>query len=62
VNQRNPYLEKLIDQGMSPEEFMRLFTSDKPVTGGDILGIKASEKIKVYTRADESGAAEVWYK
>ncbi len=60
VNQKNPYLEKLINQGINPEEFMRLFTSGKQMTWGDILGTKASDKVVVYTRADESGAADVW--
>jgi phosphate transport system substrate-binding protein len=60
VNQENPFIEDLIRQGLSPEEFMRLFTSEKQITWGDILGNDTRDKIVVYTRADESGAAEVW--
>jgi len=60
VNQRNPYIQRLIDQGLTPEEFLRLFTSDKPLTWGEVTGTDAKEKVIVYTRADESGAAEVW--
>lgn len=60
INQRNPHIDKLINQGISPEEFMRLFTSTKPMTWGEVIGNGAKEKVVVYTRADESGAAEVW--
>lgn len=60
VNQKNPYIDNLINEGLNPEEFMRLFTSDKPLTWGDILGIDSKEKVVVFTRADESGAADVW--
>jgi phosphate transport system substrate-binding protein len=60
VNQENPYIENLLSQGLSPEEFMRLFTSEKQMVWGDILGTGAGDKIFVFTRADESGAAEVW--
>lgn len=60
VNQKNPYIESLINQGISPDEFMRVFTSEKLLTWGDLLGIEKRDKINVFIRADESGAAEVW--
>jgi ABC-type phosphate transport system substrate-binding protein len=60
VNQKNPYIENIINQGVSPEEFMRVFTSEKQLTWGDLLGVEKRDKIKVFIRADESGAAEVW--
>jgi phosphate transport system substrate-binding protein len=34
VNQENPYIENLLSQGLSPEEFMRLFTSEKQMVWG----------------------------
>ena len=60
VNQENPFIENLINQGLSPEEFMKLFTSEKQLAWGDILGTGNKDKVFVFTRADESGAAEVW--
>ncbi len=60
VNQKNPYLETLLNQGLSPQEFLQIFTSGKQLTWGFVLGSSAREKITVYTRADESGAADIW--
>ena len=60
VNQKNPYLSKLMDQGISPDEFVKVFLSGNKVTWGEILGITAPEPIDVYIRSDESGAADIW--
>jgi phosphate transport system substrate-binding protein len=60
VNQNNPFIEKLLNQGISPDEFMHIFSSGKQVTWGEILDTNAKDKIAVYTRADESGAADIW--
>lgn len=60
VNQNNPYFEKIMDQGISPDEFIHIFSSGKQITWGEILDTNARDKITVYTRADESGAAEIW--
>ena len=60
INQKNPYIENLLNQGLSPQEFLQVFTSGKQLTWGFVLGNEAKEKITVYTRADESGAADIW--
>ncbi|MCX6254070.1 MAG: substrate-binding domain-containing protein [Bacteroidia bacterium] len=60
INQKNPYLERILNQGLSPEEYMKAFTSDKPLTWGELLDTIGKEKIIVFTRADESGAADVF--
>jgi phosphate transport system substrate-binding protein len=60
VNLENPYLNRIIKQGLSPNEFLKVFTSDIPVTWGELLDTAANEKAIVYTRADESGAADVF--
>jgi len=60
INKSNPYYEQLLNRGISPEEFQRLFTSGKTMTWGEILGNNAKEKVNVYVRADESGAADVF--
>ena len=60
VNQKNPNIEKLINLGLSPDEFMHVFSSGKQMSWGEILGNDSKDKITVFTRADESGAAEIW--
>jgi phosphate transport system substrate-binding protein len=60
VNQKNPNIEKIINMGLSPDEFMHVFTSVNQCTWGEILGTNSKDKITVYIRADESGAAEIW--
>ncbi|MDP4222340.1 MAG: substrate-binding domain-containing protein [Bacteroidota bacterium] len=60
VNQRNPFIEQLLNQGLSPQEFLQVFTSGKELTWGFALGTKAKEKINVYVRNDESGAADIF--
>jgi len=59
VNQKNPYIQKIMNQGMSPDEFMHIFTSGKQITWGEVLDTNAKDKISVYIRADESGAADI---
>jgi ABC-type phosphate transport system, periplasmic component len=60
VNQRNPFLKRILERGITPEKLIRLFTGDKPMTWGDLLDSTVREKAVVYTREDESGAAAVW--
>jgi phosphate transport system substrate-binding protein len=60
VNQKNPNIEKILDLGLSPDEFMHIFTSGKQLTWGEVLGNDSKDKIIVFTRADESGAADMW--
>jgi phosphate transport system substrate-binding protein len=60
INQKNPHIETILDQGISPDEFMQIFTSGIKLTWGEVLGNNAKDKISVYTRADESGAADIW--
>jgi len=60
VNQNNPHIEKLLNQGLSPDEFIHIFVSGKQPSWGEVLDTDSKEKITVYTRSDESGAAEIW--
>ncbi len=59
VNQKNPYIRRIMDQGLSSEEFLKVFTGNKPLTWGELLDTSGKEKVLVFTRTDESGAAEV---
>jgi phosphate transport system substrate-binding protein len=60
INQKNPYIERILHQGLSPEEYIKAFTSDKSLTWGELLDTLGNEKVMVFTRADESGAADVF--
>ncbi len=60
VNNRNPYLGRLLKQGLSPDEMQKLFTSDKPLVWGELLDTAGTEKALAFSRADESGAADMF--
>ena len=60
VNQRNPNIEKILSQGLSPDELMTIFSSGKQLAWGEVLGNDSKDKITVYVRTDESGAAEIF--
>lgn len=60
ANQNNPYIGRILKRGLSPDEFLKAFTSDKPIHWGELLDTIGKEKVIVFTRADESGAAEVF--
>jgi phosphate transport system substrate-binding protein len=60
VNQKNPYIKRILEHGITPEKLIRLFTGEKPMTWGELLDTALTEKVVVYTRADKSGAAVVW--
>ncbi len=60
VNQRNPNIDKILSQGLSPDELMTIFSSGKQLTWGEVLGSDSRDKITVYIRTDESGAADIF--
>jgi phosphate transport system substrate-binding protein len=60
MNQKNPYLKRVLERGLSPDMFLKVFTSNKPVTWGELLDTIKKEDVLVFTRKDESGAAEVF--
>jgi len=60
VNQKNPYLRNILQHGMSPDKMQKVFTGDKSMLWGDILDTVGKDKIIVFSRADESGAQDVF--
>ena len=60
MNQKNPYFKRILNQGLSPDELLRVFTSDKPVTWGELLDTIGKEKVLVFKRVEESGASDVF--
>ncbi len=59
VNDRNPYMSRLMKQGLSPDEIQQLFTSPVTPSWGALLDTSGNVKPDVYIRADESGASDV---
>jgi len=59
VNEKNPFLGKLMKQGMSPDEFQKIFTSETPVSWGELLDTNINVRPVVFSRADQSGAADI---
>ena len=60
VNQKNPYVSRILERGLSPDEFLKVFTGDIQLKWGELLDTNVKEKVSVFKRADESGAAVVF--
>jgi phosphate transport system substrate-binding protein len=60
VNQGNPLFAELMKKGMKKADFMRIWLNENPATWNELLGIKGSVQVHVYTRSDSCGAAETW--
>lgn len=59
VNTKNPYLERILQMGLSPDELQMVFTEKESVRWSELLDTSGTEKVDVYARADESGAADM---
>jgi phosphate transport system substrate-binding protein len=60
VNQKNPHLKNLLEHGLTLDKLQKVFTGDKQILWGELLDTAGKEKIFVYSRADESGAADIF--
>jgi phosphate transport system substrate-binding protein len=60
INTRNPVLKELKEQGLSQDEFKKIFISGELKTWGDAVNTGAKDNIVVYSRADAAGAAATW--
>ena len=59
VNDKNPYMSRLMKQGLSPDEIQQLFTSPVTPSWGALLDTAGNDKPAVFIRADESGASDL---
>ena len=59
TNQNNPYLPRMMKQGLSPDEVQQLFTAETPPLWGKLLDTSGNDKPVVYTSSDPSGAADM---
>jgi len=60
VNSKNPYLNDILTRGFTQAELAKIFTSPKQILWSNFIDTKDKNPISIYTRADNSGAAEVW--
>ncbi|HOW25320.1 MAG TPA: substrate-binding domain-containing protein [Bacteroidales bacterium] len=60
INKKNPHIEKIVQNGITHDKLCLVFTSDKPLTWGDILATDAGEILHIYYREKTSGACRIW--
>lgn len=60
VNADNPVLDQLLATGITPEKGAGIWITGDITTWGQLVGVDDDSPISVYTRADASGAGEVW--
>jgi len=59
ISSKNPYLTEILKKGMTRDELVSLFTNENPKTWGDLYGKPLKDPVKIYIRADSSGATKV---
>lgn len=60
VNEKNPFLKKILKRGISREEFHEIYLNQSITKWRGLFNIQSDEAIHVYTRSDACGAAEMW--
>lgn len=60
VNANNPYIDLILERGLTTEALNKLYITQEISTWGDLLGDPSiTEAVNVYTRSDSAGAAEM---
>jgi len=62
INASNPYLDAILKQGITKENFADIYVSKKITTWNQLLSSAKADKINIFTRSDACGAAEMWAK
>ncbi len=62
INSQNPYLDQILSQGLTREEFKAVFIEKTISNWGTLLGGGQGQAMEIYTRSDACGAAETWAK
>ncbi len=60
INAENPALKEIMAKGLTRDQFLVLFTTEKQMLWSDFDGLESKNKINVYTRSDACGAAAMW--
>ncbi len=59
INQKNPYLSKILKTGIKKDELSNLFSANNPESWGELFGDGIADPVNVYYRSDSSGATDV---
>jgi len=62
LNAANPAIKELLKKGLKKSDFNDLWIKGQSMTWGDLTGTANQMNVRVYTRSDSSGAAEIWAK
>jgi len=63
VNAKNPVAAEILAQGISQENFIKIYITGEITTWGQVVGKpEITDEIHVYTRSDAAGAPEMWAK
>lgn len=62
ISANNPALAEILSKGLKRDAGNNIWISGKYVTWGQAFGIKSKAPIRVYTRSDACGAADIWAK
>lgn len=60
LSARNPYLAEIFKKGIDRRCLIDIWTGDKAVTWGQVLGTSVADPVRVFTRSDACGAGETW--
>lgn len=60
VNESNPFLNEILNQGISQEEFQNIYLNRSITTWAELFNVNTDQKIHLFTRSDACGAAEMW--
>jgi phosphate transport system substrate-binding protein len=62
INSKNPKLNEILAKGLTQDAARKIFITQEYKTWGDVLGVKSTIPIHLFTRSDACGAAETWAK
>lgn len=61
LNAANPYLDQILQKGFNRQLLAGIYITGEITTWGQILGKpEVTDQIRVFTRSDSAGAAEMW--
>jgi phosphate transport system substrate-binding protein len=60
INAHNPFLDDLMEKGVTREKLLRLFVTGEVTTWEELLDLPPSSEITLFTRSDACGAAATW--
>lgn len=60
INTSNPWIDQIRKNGISQEQFEKIFIKGEMTKWNELFGQGEANKINVYTRSDACGAAQMW--